>query len=138
MPLVGQQISINPIDLPENEQVAVGIRFPFNNEGVFFSTYTTKEQVKSNLINLLMTDRGERINELEFGVGVRRLVFEQDIDKESLRIRIEEGIERYIPGIQLQNLQINKPINEHTLTIKLSYKLLSNYDVDAVAINFNM
>ena len=138
MPLTGQTIKINPIDLPENEQVAVGIRFPFNNDGVFYSTYTTKEQAKSNLLNLLMTDRGERINELEFGIGIKRLIFEQDIDKDLLKIRIEEGIDRYIPMIQLTDLKINQPLNEHTVKIILTYRLLSNYDSDAVEINFNM
>ena len=56
-----QNIKINPVDLPENERTAVGITFPFNNNGVFFQSYTTKEQVKSNLINLLLTDRGEKM-----------------------------------------------------------------------------
>jgi hypothetical protein len=29
--------------------------------GVFNNTYSTKDQVKSNLINLLLTDKGERV-----------------------------------------------------------------------------
>ena len=42
-------IKINPIDLQSN--VAIGVSLPFNGEGVFNLTYTTKEQIKSNLLN---------------------------------------------------------------------------------------
>ena len=132
-----QNIRINPVDLPENEATAVGIIFPFNNDGVFFQSYTTKEQVKSNLINLLLTDRGERINELEFGVGIRRLIFEQDVDQDQLENRISEGIDEFIPEIELMDLQINKNPNSHILNIVISYRLLLDYDTDAIQLTFN-
>tara|TARA_R110000824_G_scaffold24489_3_gene86183 strand:+ start:13 stop:429 length:417 start_codon:yes stop_codon:yes gene_type:complete len=132
-----QNIKINPVDLPENEEVAVGIIFPFNNNGVFFQSYTTKEQVKSNLINLLLTDRGERVNELEFGIGIKRLIFEQDVEQEQLKLRIEAGIDQYIPEIELMNLEINKDPNSHILNIVISYRLLLDYDTDAIQLTFN-
>ena len=132
-----RNIKIYPVDLPENEEVAVGIIFPFNNSGVFFQSYTTKEQVKSNLINLLLTDRGERVNELEFGVGIKRLIFEQDVDQSELKLRIEGGIDQYIPEIELMDLQINKDPNSHILNIVISYRLLMDYDTDAIQLTFN-
>tara|TARA_Y100000361_G_scaffold133815_1_gene132376 strand:- start:160 stop:576 length:417 start_codon:yes stop_codon:yes gene_type:complete len=132
-----RNIRINPVDLPENESTAVGIIFPFNNSGVFFQSFTTKEQVKSNLINLLLTDRGERVNELEFGVGIRRLIFEQDVDESTLKIRIQEGIDTYIPEIELVDLQINKDPGSHILNIVISYRLLLDYDTDAIQLTFN-
>ena len=132
-----RNIRINPVDLPENESTAVGIIFPFNNSGVFFQSFTTKEQVKSNLINLLLTDRGERVNELEFGVGIRRLIFEQDVDESTLKIRIQEGIDTYIPEIELADLQINKDPGSNILNIVISYRLLLDYDTDAIQLTFN-
>ena len=132
-----QNIKINPVDLPENERTAVGITFPFNNNGVFFQSYTTKEQVKSNLINLLLTDRGERINQLEFGIGIKRLIFEQNVDQSQLKIRIEEGIDEFIPEIELIELEIKKDPNSHILNIVISYRLLLDYDTDAIQLTFN-
>tara|TARA_R110000737_G_scaffold166392_1_gene193551 strand:- start:122 stop:538 length:417 start_codon:yes stop_codon:yes gene_type:complete len=132
-----QNIKINPVDLPENERTAVGITFPFNNNGVFFQSYTTKEQVKSNLINLLLTDRGERINQLEFGIGIKRLIFEQNVDQSQLKIRIEEGIDQYIQEIELIDVEIKKDPNSHVLNIVISYRLLLDYDTDAIQLTFN-
>ena len=132
-----KNIRINPVDLPENEATAVGIIFPFNNNGVFFQSFTTKEQVKSNLINLLLTDRGERINQLEFGVGIKRLIFEQDVDQDQLKMRISEGIDQYIPEIELMDLEIKKDSGSHILNIVISYRLTLDFDTDAIQLTFN-
>ena len=56
---IPQVVRIDPRDLDKNK--AVGISLPFNAGGVFRSTYATKDQIKSNLINLLLTYKGERI-----------------------------------------------------------------------------
>jgi phage baseplate assembly protein W len=130
-------ISINPIDLPENEQVAVGVTFPFNRGGVFGQSFTTKEQIKSNLINLLLTDRGERINQLDFGIGIKRLIFEQKVDVEELKRKINQGSEIFIPEIELIDILVEKDPNSHTLRIVISYRILLDYDQDTIELNFS-
>ena len=136
MPLIddNSNIRINPIDLPQNDKTAVGIPFPFNGDGVFRQTFTTKEQVKSNLINLLLTDKGERPMMPTFGVGIRKLLFEQNIQKESLQTRIENAIARYIPEVTLNRLEVKQV--EHVLTIHLSYSVVWDRTVDAIELNF--
>ena len=74
MPTIDNYIRINPLDL--NKNVAIGVAFPFNADAVFNQTFTQKEQVKSNLINVLLTERGERVNLPDFGVGLKNLLFE--------------------------------------------------------------
>ena len=47
-----------PVDtLPD---VAVGVSIPFSGKAVFNQTYLTKDQIKSNLINFFLTNKGER------------------------------------------------------------------------------
>ena len=48
-----------PIDLTPS--VAVGYGFPLNGDAVFVPTFTTREQTKANLINYLLTNKGERV-----------------------------------------------------------------------------
>ena len=55
---------VDPRDLQRN--TAIGVRLPFNAPGVFYSTFSTKDQLKYNLINLLLTSKGERIYNPEF------------------------------------------------------------------------
>ena len=81
---IPQTIRVNPLDLQKN--IAIGVALPFNGPGVFKSTYTTKDQIKSNLINLLLTDVGERVMNPNFGTNLKRFLFEgiTNINNEAL------------------------------------------------------
>lgn len=137
-----RNININPIDLPQNDKVAVGVTFPFDGEAVFNSSYTTKEQVKSNLINLLLTSPGERLLNPNFGVGIRDLLFEQVIDKETVLIRITDGAQSHLPEIEIIDVfikreDLNTTPELHTVRISIHYRLLIDRSTDAIEINFN-
>ena len=137
-----RNIKINPIDLPQNDKVAVGVTFPFDGPAVFNSSYTTKDQVKSNLINLLLTSPGERLMNPEFGIGIRQYLFEQSIDKEFLRNKITDGAQIYIPEIEIDDVFIKRENREttpelHTVRISLYYKVLADRSTDAILLNFN-
>ena len=132
---VRNYITIDPINL--DTDVAIGVSLPFNAEGVFYSTYTTKEQVKSNLLNVLLTEPGERLFNPSFGVGVRNLLFEQNINKESLEDRIRTQVNLYIPEIELTDVRASKDVNGHNLFIRISYKMIANNQPDIIQLNFN-
>ena len=66
---------IFPID--QKPGTAVGISIPFNAPGVFFSTYTTKDAIRNNLLNFFLTNKTERYLNNQFGVNLRAFIFEQ-------------------------------------------------------------
>ena len=49
----------------------VGISLPFNGPTGINTTYTTKDAVKSNLLNFILTGKKERVMNPSFGSGVR-------------------------------------------------------------------
>jgi len=133
---------IHPLDMPENERVAIGVTLPFDGEAVFNSSYTTKAQIKSNLLNLLLTNPGERFMNPRFGIGIRKFLFEQVIDREQLTNKIQDGIVRYIPAIELTNLVMGRQGMEttpeiHTFKIHIAYKIKREDSVDAIELNLN-
>tara|TARA_R100001377_G_scaffold1874_1_gene1366 strand:- start:446 stop:859 length:414 start_codon:yes stop_codon:yes gene_type:complete len=131
---VGQQIRINPFDL--NENVAVGVTFPFNGDAVFNSSYTTQEQIKSNLINVLLTEPGERVMEPNFGVGLKKLLFENQIKEDELESRIKDQVAFYSPQVDITNLIIQLIPDTHTLYIRITYKFLTDGTEDSIQLNF--
>mgnify|MGYP003127397873 CR=1 FL=1 len=135
MPTIDNYIRINPLDL--NKNVAIGVAFPFNAEGVFTQTFTQKEQVKSNLINVLLTERGERVNLPDFGVGLKNLLFETQIDTNVLESRIDAQVQKYIPEITLISAEADFSPDEHILYIKITYEYNPSSEVDAIQLNFN-
>ena len=142
MPIVERRnIKINPIDLPQNAKVAVGVTFPFDGPAVFNQSFTTKEQVKSNLINLILTSPGERIMNPDFGIGIRDLIFEQVVDAESLKGQIIDSAARYVPEIEILDLTTGRVSDStnpeiYQLRIAITYALLFNNEVEAVELNF--
>ena len=128
-------IQIDPINV--DTDVAIGVPFPFNAEGVFYSTYTTKEQVKSNLINVLLTEPGERLYNPRFGVGIRTLLFEQNINTSNLRERINNQINVYVPEVELLGVKADKSPDSHDLYIKIDYRMAINDEQDSIIVNFN-
>jgi uncharacterized protein len=131
---VGQQININPLDL--NDNIAIGVAFPLNGSAVFNSSYTTQDQAKSNLINVLLTEPGERVMEPNFGVGLKKLLFENQIKEDELEGRIKDQCAFYVPEIDITNLIIQIIPDSHTLYIRLTYKFIINDEEDSIQLNF--
>tara|TARA_B100000902_G_C27251683_1_gene885610 strand:+ start:380 stop:892 length:513 start_codon:yes stop_codon:yes gene_type:complete len=130
---VREYIRINPID--EQQDTAIGITIPFDGEAVFNSSYTTKEQVKSNLLNVLLTEPGERLFKPNFGVGIRNLLFEQGIDLEIIENKINSQVNLHIPEIILNEVSATQ--NDHTVVIKIFYQLTFSSENDSIQLNLN-
>jgi len=126
---------ISPLDI--NKNVTIGVAFPLDNVNMFKGTQTLKEQVKSNLINLLLTEPGERVNEPNFGVGLKNLLFEPNLDVEILKEKINTQIEFYIPTISLSGVDVNSIEDEYKLFIVISYSFNLDGSSDAIQLNFN-
>ena len=90
MPIIQGIKRVNPLDL--NKNVTIGVAFPLDETNMFQGTQTVKEQIKANLLNLLLTVPGERVNIPFYGIGIKSLLFEQQIDQESLHISIQKQI----------------------------------------------
>jgi len=135
MPIVNSTRRISPLDI--NKNVSIGVAFPLDDTNMFKGTQTLKEQVKSNLINVLLTQPGERVNEPNFGVGLKHYLFEPNVNKDSLNENINNQINYYIPEISLIDTIVDSVNNEHIIFIKIVYSIKSNNEVDAVQLNFN-
>lgn len=134
---IPQVVRIDPRDLDKNR--AIGVSLPFNAGGVFTSTYATKDQIKSNLINLLLTYKGERIENPEFGADLPRLVFESISPETFTKIQnqIIDSVSIYIPEIELINIEINPDTDNNTLYIMISYLIKLSGTKDNIIIDFS-
>ena len=135
MPIIKGIKRINPLDL--NKNVTIGVAFPLDETNLFRGTETVREQNKANLINLLLTHPGERINLPNFGVGVKNLLFEQQVDLELLNEKIKAQANRHIPQIEITDVQTGILDDKHTVFVSIVYKSLLDQQDDSVQLNFN-
>jgi hypothetical protein len=93
-------------------QVAVGVSIPFvgsttsGSDAVFPSTYTSTEQIRSNLINFMLTNKGERYLNPNYGSNLRKYVF-AGITDESYSFGIQGTNNTNQPHIDPQTGQVN-------------------------------
>jgi len=129
-------IKINPKDL--NPQQAIGLNLPLNGEAIFIPNYQTKDTIKYNLINYLLTNPGERVLNPEFGVGIREYIFSQ-IENENLSFLkedLQEKINLNFNNIELQDLQVTSNKDQNQINILLKYNILGTNNEDQVELTF--
>jgi phage baseplate assembly protein W len=133
---IPQTIRVNPLDLQKN--IAIGVALPFNAPGVFKSTFTTKDQIKSNLVNLLLTSTGERIMNPNFGTFLKRFLFEgiTDSNLESLKDNLLNSISIYIPDITVTNIIITPNTDYNSIDLNIDYVVNISQFPDQVTVQF--
>ena len=135
MPIIQSIRRVSPLDV--NKNVRVGVAFPLDEVNLFNGTQTVKEQVKSNLINVLITEAGERVNEPNFGVGLKNLLFESNVNTEELNEKINQQINVYVPEITLLDTIVNSIPDEYKLFIKIVYIFNLDNTTDSIQLNFD-
>ena len=61
------------------DDIGIGIQIPFGpGRSNFKLNYTTLDQARTNIINLLLTHKGERFMQPKFGTDLRRFLFRQN------------------------------------------------------------
>ena len=134
MPLIQSKRQINP--LSTNGNVSIGVAFPLDDVNLFLGTQTVKEQIKTNLLNVLLTEKGERINQPNFGVGLKYLLFESDIDEEEIADTLDQQIKTYIPEISILETKVEPMEDENLLYILITYRFNLDGTDDSIQINF--
>ena len=134
---IPQIVRIDPRDLDKNK--AIGVSIPFNGGGVFKSTFSTKDQIKSNLINLLLTYKGERVLNPQFGADLPRLLFEPINNETLLKIenQIVTSVSTYIPEVTITNIEITPDTDKNTIYVNVIYQLKLSGTTDNIIIDFS-
>jgi len=125
---------INVNDLAENNYKSLGVGFgrKSNSNGIFAVNYTTLTQAKDNLVNLILTKKGEREMQPDFGCDIHNLIFEQIVE-ESIATDIEnsilDAVNIWLPYINVDNIIFDydeNDIDANRITLEVKFSLKSN------------
>jgi phage baseplate assembly protein W len=117
---------------------AIGITLPIQNGNTFFNqSFQTRDQVKSNIKNLLLTKKGERILQPEFGSGLQELLF--DFNDDNLETKIEETItqalELWLPYVTTNNIDIeqtNELKDRNRVNVSITFAIAGTPELNEV------
>jgi phage baseplate assembly protein W len=73
--------------------------------------------IKQNLKNLLLTVPGERVMDSDFGVGISRYLFQQNLSYTygEIENRVSEQIQKYMPFLELEEIRITPDKNSDSV-----------------------
>ena len=112
MAIIDTSISGSTVENRDSD-IFIGIDLPFyksnGTEGYFASSKTTLQSVKNNLINLLKTERGERIFQPTLGLNLKSLLFEPITHGLDDRIRedILNTLSTWLPFVQIKSMDVD-------------------------------
>ena len=137
---------VNVTDLTDNDYkvLGIGINRGSDSNGIFATNYTTLTQAKDNLKNLILTHKGERLMQPEFGCDVWRLLFEPispDIIEQRIESAILDAVSIWLPYLSIDEIIFDydeNDIDNHTISLDLKFSLVSNANLsESVQITVN-
>ncbi len=137
---------VNVADLVENDYkvLGIGINKSSDTNGIFSVNFTTLNQAKDNLKNLILTRKGERLMQPEFGCDVWKVLFEP-LDGEAVERVIEntivEAVSIWLPYLNIDTIVFDydeNDIDNHRIILDIKFSLVSNPNLsETIQINVN-
>ena len=121
-------IAVNPIG------ILTPVSFAQSGGTLFSMSFDVKEQIRDNLKNLLLTNKGERLMLNDFGVNLLPLVTEysnEDVVSSAIS-RISVAVQKYMPFLDLENFEIRNESSTNGTTIGIVVRV--TYGVPAIGV----
>jgi phage baseplate assembly protein W len=114
--------------------VSYNIKFPIEDDVVknkfFETTSTTKKALGSNLLLLLLTEKGQRYYMPDYGTNLLKFIFEPNDSNtaDDIREELKRDVKLYIPQLTIDRILFNRnvdgdgnPIGENELSVKINF-----------------
>ncbi len=133
-------------DLTQNDYkvLGIGINKKSDSNGIFAVNYTTISQARENLKNLILTKKGERVMQPEFGCDIWELLFEpisEDVISTQIENSILSAVEIWLPYINIDKIIFDydeNDIDSNKINVEVKFSLKSNPTItESINININ-
>jgi uncharacterized protein len=113
-----------------------------NDSNGYENNQTVLEVIQQNLKMVLLTSPGERIMDPNFGVGMKRYLFEQNDSStySRIRARIRRQVKEYMGYIVIEDVLFNSESNNDNITangllVTVKFSITANGVVSALTVN---
>lgn len=114
-----------------------GIKYPFTNECVenYFSDLNTdtKSKVRSLLMHVIFTPKGQKLRDPEFGTNLIKYIFEPSdgISWDGVKNEVSEAVKKYVKGVTINNISILEHDDDrHQIYVRLDYSVVNGFKVE--------
>lgn len=131
---------------------AINIKFPIEDDvekNIYFKqNFVSKDALVSNLLLLLLTEEGERFYMPDYGINLKKYIFEPNdqVTQKEITEEIKDRVKRFIPELTITNVEFfgseededGNPLQENEITVLVSFVYESDVfsDPGSVEITF--
>lgn len=121
----------------------INITYPFKNspKGFFLDLTTTDNQaIKSDLMHLILTRKGQRLYNPDFGTNLLQFIFEpnDNLTFSQIKQEITDVVKKYLPSLQINEISVTESEeSEYAAVLRIDYSITDDVftTTDFVIIN---
>jgi phage baseplate assembly protein W len=121
----------------------INIHYPFkdSNEGFFLDLNSDDNSaIKSDLMHLILTRKGQRLYNPDFGTNLLQFIFEpnDNITLVQIKEEITTVVKKYLPKLQINNISVDpSEDSEYAAVVRIDYTITDDVftTTDFVIIN---
>jgi phage baseplate assembly protein W len=105
----------------------ININFPFRDSGKgFFLDLNVDDSnaIKADLMHLILTRKGERLYNPDFGTNLIRFIFEPNdsVTQSEIKTDIQDTVKKYLPNLVVNDVIVTpSETNEHLSRVRIDY-----------------
>lgn len=109
-----------------------GIKFPINiiseDKTLFDLNNTKNDKVKSELMHVIFTQKGQRLRFPDFGTNLLQFIFDPNDAQtwDNVKFEIKETVKKYVPDCSLSDIEIFEEDEGRTLIAALKYTVMED------------
>ena len=110
--------------MAENKYINIDFPFRDSEKGFYFKlNKTDTDAIRSDLLHLLLTNKGERLYLPDFGSDLRKYIFEPNdsITHDKIKNNLNETIKLYIPNLTVDDITFKNDDIEELIIVELKY-----------------
>ena len=122
-----------------------GIKYPFtcnNEDNVFLDLNNTEiDDVKSKVLHVVFTPKGQKIRDTEFGTDLIKYIFSQNDEYSAGEIKdeIRTQISKYVPNVEFRGFNVYKDEeDENSIIVSIEYGVQNGNNVDVTTIGVKL
>jgi phage baseplate assembly protein W len=123
--------------------IYINIDYPFKNStNGFFIKLNDNDQraIKADLMHLLLTRRGQRLYNPDFGTNILKYIFEPNdsLTWDSVKDEVIGSVKKYLPKLNVTDITVTQSeLNDYAATIRLEYTITDDvFEIsDSVTVN---
>ena len=124
----------------KQDYTGIGPRLPLaydKKHGPYGLIADPKEEIKQNLIHLILTSPGEIVMDSNFGVGIRSFLFENFTPdtRSDIEVRVRTQVSRYLPSVTITSIRSEFDETKNLLYLRLEFFIPALGIADSLNLN---